>query len=191
MFPHLPYSLVLNECALTPCILNPSGFLTEHAIKHNHKPTATPPSTVIAAADNHSLPPFTSLALVPSPPPSEKQWGRYLSFLEERVLSSEQEHDANAYVDLQFALGWHVIRTGAQTEEGGWRCRMLGYRMAGAFFHRSEVVDVAKKSEKKKGKKEKRKGDKGNEEEGKSPSDGISAATGMMIGSVRLGSQCD
>ena len=31
--------------------------MTAHAIKHNHKPTATPPSTVIANADNHFLPP--------------------------------------------------------------------------------------------------------------------------------------
>ena len=28
-----------------------------HAIKHNKKPTATPPSTVIAVVDNHFLPP--------------------------------------------------------------------------------------------------------------------------------------
>ena len=41
--------------------------------------------------------------------------------------------------------------------------------MAGAFFNCSEVVDVAKKSDKKKGKNKNRKGDKGNEEEGKSP----------------------
>ena len=27
-----------------------------HTIKHNHKPTATPPSTFISAADNHFLP---------------------------------------------------------------------------------------------------------------------------------------
>ena len=40
------------------------------------------------------------------------------------------------------------------------------------------------------GKKKKRKGDKGNEEEGKCPSDGISAAAGMMIRSVHLSSQC-
>ena len=32
--------------------------MTAHAIKHNHKPTATPPSTVIAATDNHFLPPL-------------------------------------------------------------------------------------------------------------------------------------
>ena len=163
----------------------------EHAIKHHHKPTATPPSTVIAAADNHSLPPFASLALVPSPPPSEKQWDYYLSFLEERVLSSEWEHDDNASVDLPFAVGWHVIQNGVQTEEGGWRCRILGYRMVGAFLNCSEVVAVAKKSEKKKGKKKKRKGGKGNEEESKIPPDGISAATGMMIRSVHLSSQCD
>ena len=46
-----------------------SYFLTECAIKHNHKPTATPPSTVIAAVYNHYLPTFSSLALVTSPPP--------------------------------------------------------------------------------------------------------------------------
>ena len=44
-----PYSLVLNVHALTPCILTPSDFLTEHAIKHNHKPTATPTLTVLVA----------------------------------------------------------------------------------------------------------------------------------------------
>ena len=31
--------------------------MTEHAINHNHKPTATPPSAVIAATDNQFLPP--------------------------------------------------------------------------------------------------------------------------------------
>ena len=31
--------------------------MTAHAIKHHHKPTATPPSTVRAATDNHFLPP--------------------------------------------------------------------------------------------------------------------------------------
>ena len=53
--------------------------------------------------------------------------------------------------------------------------------MAGTFFEFSEVVTVAKKSEKKKHKNKKMKGGKGNEEEGKRPSDGISAAEGMMI----------
>ena len=98
----------------------------------------------------------------PSSAPSEKQWERYLFFLEERVLSSEREHEPNAYVDLLFALGRNVIRTGAQTEEGGRRRRILGYRMAGALSDYSKVVAVAKKSDKKKGKKKNRKGDKGN-----------------------------
>ena len=92
--------------------MTPSDFLMEHVIKHNHKPTSTPTYTVIDAADNHSLPPFTYLALVSSTPHSEKQWDCYLSFLEEHVLSSDWEHDNNADVDLLFALGWHVIRTG-------------------------------------------------------------------------------
>ena len=39
-------------------MMTPSFFLTAHAIKHNHKPTATPPSTVIAAADNRFLHPL-------------------------------------------------------------------------------------------------------------------------------------
>ena len=30
--------------------------MTAHAIKHNQKPTATPPSTVIDAKDNHFFP---------------------------------------------------------------------------------------------------------------------------------------
>ena len=33
-------------------------FFTERAIKHNHKPTATPTLIVKAAADNHSIPSF-------------------------------------------------------------------------------------------------------------------------------------
>ena len=66
----------------------------------------------------------------------------------------------------------------------------MGYCISGAFFDCSEVVAVAKKSEKKKGKKKNRKRDKGNEEEVKSPSDGISGAAGMMIRSVNLDSQC-
>ena len=32
--------------------------MTAHAIKHNQKPTAAPPSTVISDADNHLLPPL-------------------------------------------------------------------------------------------------------------------------------------
>ena len=64
------YSLVLNLRALTPWIVTLSYFLREHAIKHNHKPTATPPLTIIADAYNHSLPPFASLVIVTSPPPS-------------------------------------------------------------------------------------------------------------------------
>ena len=58
------------------------------------------------------------------------------------------------------------------------------------FFDCSKVAAVVRKSEKKKGKKKNRKGGKGNEEEGKRPSDEISAAAGMMIRSVHLGSQC-
>ena len=77
-----------TECTYTDTVHYDPFFLTEHAIKHNHKPTARPPSTVISATDNHCLPTFASLALVPSPSPSEKQWDRYLSFLDERVLSS-------------------------------------------------------------------------------------------------------
>ena len=109
--------------------------------------------------------------------------------MEERVLSTEQENDINSYVDILFALGRNVIQNGAQMEEGVWRRRILGYCMAGAFFDCSEVVAIAKKSEKKKGNKKNRKGKKGNEEEGKSPSYGTSAATGMIIRRVHLGSQ--
>ena len=53
-----PYSLVLDVRALTPCILTPSYFLTEHDIKQNKKPASTPPPTVISAMDNYSFPPF-------------------------------------------------------------------------------------------------------------------------------------
>ena len=38
--------------------MNPSWFLTAHAIKYNHTPTATPTSNVIAAVYNHFLPPL-------------------------------------------------------------------------------------------------------------------------------------
>ena len=141
--------------------------------------------------DNHSLPQLDSLALVTSPPPSEKKWDHYVYLLEERVLSSEREHDANDYIYLLFVLGRNIIRTGAHTEEGCCRRRILGYSMAGSFFNRSEVVAIAKKSEKKKGKKKNIKGDNGNEYKGKSPSYGISAYAGMIIRSVHLGSQCN
>ena len=47
--------------------MTPSDFFTEHVLEHNQKTTATPTLTVIAAADNHYLPLFVSLALVPSP----------------------------------------------------------------------------------------------------------------------------
>ena len=92
---------------------------------------------------------------------SEKQSDRYLYFLEELVLSSEREHDTYVYVDLLFALGWHIIRTGAQTEDGRWRCKILGYRMAGSLFDCSEVVAAANKYERKKDKKKKEEGRKG------------------------------
>ena len=62
--------------------------------------------------------------------------------------------------------------------------------MAGAFFKFSEVFAIAKNSKNNKGKKKKRKGVKGNEEDGKSALDGISAAEGVMIRSVHLVSQC-
>ena len=55
-----PYIILLNVRALTPCILTPSDFFMGHNIQENHKPTVTPPSTVISAAENHSLPPFNS-----------------------------------------------------------------------------------------------------------------------------------
>ena len=58
------FNLVVNVCELTPCILTPSYFLTEHAKKHYHKQTTTPPPTVIASTDNHYLPKFASLELV-------------------------------------------------------------------------------------------------------------------------------
>ena len=38
--------------------MTPSWFFTANTIKHNCKPTATPPSTSIATADNHFLPPL-------------------------------------------------------------------------------------------------------------------------------------
>ena len=45
---------------------------------------------------------------------------------------------------------------------GGWRLRILGFLMAGAFFDYSNVVAVAKKSKKKKVIKKNSKGYKGN-----------------------------
>ena len=38
--------------------MTPSWFLLARAIKHNHKPTATPPSIVIADEYNHFFPPL-------------------------------------------------------------------------------------------------------------------------------------
>ena len=110
------------------------------------------------------------------------------------IVSSNQSgrKNANAYFYLPFALGRHVIRTGAQIEEGGWRRRILGYRMDGTFFECSEVVSVANESEKKNVKKKKRKGDKGNTEEGKNiPLDDIYANAEMTIRSVHLDRKCD
>ena len=88
-------------------------------------------------------------------------------------------------------IGWAHHPNWTQTEEGGWKRRILVYHMAGAFLDCYRVVVISKKSEKKKRKKKNMKGGKGNEEEGKkSPSYGISAAAGMMIRSVHIGSQC-
>ena len=68
MFPQLPIQ-PSTECTHTDTLnSDPNLFFTEHSIKHNHKPTSTPTLTVIAAADNHFLPPFASLELVTSPP---------------------------------------------------------------------------------------------------------------------------
>ena len=150
------YRLLLNVRALTTCIQTPSDFLTVIVIEHNHKSTATSPLTFIAAVYNHSISTFASLALVPSPPLSEKQWDHYLSFLEYRVLYSYWEHDANSYIDLLLVLGWHVIRTGAHTDEWGWRRRILGYRMAGAFFNCSKVFQRIKRGMGKRSMKRKR-----------------------------------
>ena len=180
MFPQLPVQPSTEFTRNDTLHSDPMLFFDRTCHKTHSQTNRHPPSTIIAAADNHSLLPFASLELVSSPPPSEKQWDHYFSFLEEHVLS-EQEHDANVYVNLLFALGQHIIQTGAQTAEGGWRRRILGFCMDGAFFDCSEFVVVANKSKKKKGKKKKREGGKGNEEEVKIPLDGISAAAGMMI----------
>ena len=131
------HSLVLNLHLLTPYILTSSYFLTEHAIKHNQKQTSTPPLAIIAAVENHFLPPFASLEPPSSTPPSEKQWDCYLSNLEDGVLSSEWQHDANAYVNILFVLVRNVIQTGAhmvdgaQMLDGWWRRMILGFCMAG------------------------------------------------------------
>ena len=52
------------------CTLNSNLFFIfgRTRYKINYKPTATPPSTIIAASHNHSLHPFASLALVLSFP---------------------------------------------------------------------------------------------------------------------------
>ena len=67
------YRLVLNEHTLTPLIVTLIYFLIEHAIKNDHKLTTTPSPTVIAAMENHSLPPFESSALVTSPLPGGEE----------------------------------------------------------------------------------------------------------------------
>ena len=69
VFPQLPVHPSTEYTRTDTLHSDPICFFTEHVINHNHKPTATPPSTVIAATDNHSLPPFASLARVPPPPP--------------------------------------------------------------------------------------------------------------------------
>ena len=57
-----------SVCAINWC-LTLSYFLTEYTITYNHEPNATPPSTVIAATDNHSLPPLPPYQLCPHPFP--------------------------------------------------------------------------------------------------------------------------
>ena len=52
---------------------------------------------------------------------------------------------------------------GSRRSRGGWRRRILGYHMSGTFFDCSEVVVVAKKSNKNNGIKKNRGGDKVNE----------------------------
>ena len=152
VFPHLPEH-PSNEFTCTDTLhYDPFLFFDGTCHKTQSQTNRHPPLNVIAVVDNHPLPPFASLALVPSPPPSYNQWYHYPSFLEERVLSSEREHDANAYINLLFTLGRQVIQTGAQTEEGGWRRRLLGYYMSGAFFLCSKVFTIAKNFEKNKGK---------------------------------------
>ena len=79
---------------------------------------------------------------MPSPPPSEKQWDRDFAFLEEQVLYSEWDHDTNAYIDLIFALGHHVIGTWSQTVDRGFRRRILGFQLAGSFFDCSKVLPL-------------------------------------------------
>ena len=64
MFPQLPVQPSTKYTRTDTLSYDPYWFLIAHAIKHNHKPTSDPPSTVIADAENHSLPPFSYLALV-------------------------------------------------------------------------------------------------------------------------------
>ena len=159
--------------------------LTEHVIKHNHKPTATPPSTVIAAADNHSLNPFASLALVPSHPPLVYALGPLPSWIS---VSSPQSKSMTSmpmlfyclrFVGLPYKMGWGRRRGG-----GYWVIVWMGTSLT------VTKLSPLRRSLKKKVKKKKSKGVKGNEEEGNSPSDGISADAEMIIRSVCLSIQC-
>ena len=73
VFPQLPVQ-PSTKCTRTDT-LNSDPFLIFDGTCHkkNHKPTATPPLTVIDVAENHYLPPFDSLELVPLYTPGE--WG--------------------------------------------------------------------------------------------------------------------
>ena len=109
VFPQLPVQ-PSTECTRTDTLQYDPFFFYGTCLKTQSQTNRpTPLSTAIATEENHSLPLFVSLTIVPSPPPSEKQWGRYLSFLEERILFSEWEHNANSYVNLLFVLVRHVI----------------------------------------------------------------------------------
>ena len=151
-----------TECTWTDTLHSDLIWFYDGTYLNTQLQTKRHPSINCHSRRGQPFPPSICLiwtfALIPL---SDKQWDRYLSFLEERVLLSDRENASNAYVNLLLTLGWHVIQTGAQTEEGEQRWRILGYCMAGAFFDCEEIVDVAKKSKKKKVKKKNRKGGQG------------------------------
>ena len=64
---------------------------------------------------------------------------------------SSPQINTTTHINILFVLDQNVIKTGVQKLEGGWRCRILVFKMAGYFFDCSKVFAVAKKSDNKKG----------------------------------------
>lgn len=80
--------------------------------------------------------------------PRTALWQGYLTFLEEKIVSSQKLHDVTVFTDLMYKFAKHDLVAPANEAK-----RVLRFFMSGAFFDCTElsVPSLAKKKSKKKG----------------------------------------